>query len=868
MRGPLPLVRVMAWRRVADRPLRSCLTAAGVAAGVAFMLSILSLNAQLAANVRNSASLLTGPDLLQVTPASSGGLPGGLAGEVAATGQVAAAAPIVVARSTVSNGADEHGVFLVGLDANAAGLAPNAKELIESIARSTPAGTTGGVVLARAAADELGVGSGDEVTVHASTGARVLPVAAVVSSSVLDQVNGGMVAGMPLPAVQELLGRGDRVDQILVRAEPGTDMQALEDEIAVLTDGIGIVGSPGEATGEGSVDFAAVQSLTTLMGAFVVMAAVVLVFHTMSMATAERRTEIALARALGSSRKQLLLVTLTEAGFLGVVGTAVGLVVGAVLARLVVSLARYAYGGTAPVDIATDVSIQPGPAIVAAAVGLAGAIAGAVVPGRSAARATPIDAFRPTATYEWRDPTRSSRLLVRVAAGLALFVGGLAFAFRGTSGDLANPEVLLPVVAVYGGALILVPTAVPYVTNVVAKLLSRRSTTTGRLAADALRGNPRRTTINVMALLLPVTVVIMTALAFDSGFSAIGRLARAIVATPIAVDADSYVGGPGGAVASQPLSPSLQPTLEAVPGVRAALPYQNANVNLPDGSTGVVYAIPLAAAERAGVPDAVQIPRLADDPAAFTERLADGEIAASHFAARSLDLEPGSTITLPTPSGPHEFTVGELFDDWAFQGTFYVDLDTYRAVWGDESAYRYAVVPTPDANVDELRRELEAAVTAAGMSAEVRTRDEAVSELETHTTALLPLVRGITFASLVFAALALANAAFTAVNERRWTLALQRTFGMTDVEVSRSLGLESIVIGVVGSIGAAVVGIAMGLFTARVLANQLATTLPADIPWVLVAGSAVLGVAVAVGATYYPRRLARRLTIIESLRFD
>jgi putative ABC transport system permease protein len=427
---------------------------------------------------------------------------------------------------------------------------------------------------------------------------------------------------------------------------------------------------------------------------------------------------------------------------------------------------------------------------------------------------------------------------------------------------------MLPVVAVYGGALILVPIAVPFAARAAAAILGRLSITTGRLAGDALRANPRRTVINVMALLVPVCVVIMTALAFSSGLSEIGRLARAVVAAPLNVDADSYVGGPGSAVASQPLAPGHQSVLEAVPGVRAVLPYENANVSLPDQSIGVVYAIPLAAAQRAGVADMVGIPRLADDPDAFTQRLTGGEIAASHFAARSLDLRPGSRVTLPTPTGPREFTVGALFDDWAFQGSFYIDLDTYRAVWGDDGAYRYAIVPTAGTHLDELRRRVEAAVTDAAMPAQVHTRDEAVAQLEANTTSLLPLTQGMALASLVFAALALANAAFTAVTERRWTIALQRTLGMTRRQITRSLALEAVAIGLVGALGATVVGLALGVFTARFLADQLATTLPYDIPWTLVAISAVLGVAVAVSATHHPRRIAKRLAIIEALRFD
>jgi ABC-type antimicrobial peptide transport system permease subunit len=214
------------------------------------------------------------------------------------------------------------------------------------------------------------------------------------------------------------------------------------------------------------------------------------------------------------------------------------------------------------------------------------------------------------------------------------------------------------------------------------------------------------------------------------------------------------------------------------------------------------------------------------------------------------------------------FTVGALFDDWAFQSSFYIDLDSYHAIWGDDGAYRYAIVPTAGTSVDDLRRRLDAAVTTAGMPARVHTRAQDVAHLETTTESLLPIVRALSLASLVFGALALANAAFTAVTERRWTLALQRTLGMASRQVTRSLAVEAIAIGFIGAVGAAVVGLGLGMLTARVLANVLATTLSYRVPWTWLAVSTVLGVAVAAGATYYPRRIAERLTIVEALRLE
>ena len=865
MNGPFRLVRVLAWRRLADRPLRSCLTAAGVAVGVAFLFSILSLNTQLASNVNDTATLLAGPRLLQVTPAAPGGLPEDLAAKLASHPRVEATAPLLVTRSKVSSGPRETGVFVLATSPEAAALVP--QDQMPSMDEVELAKEGGELVIGNVLARRLDVDPGDEVTMHASTGKTPLHVAAVASSPALDRINGGLIVAMPLAEAQAVFGRADRVDQIMVLAALDTDIDALRREIAASVDGIGLVGSPGETTGPDST-FVMVQLFTNSVGAILVLAALVLVFHTMSMATAERRTEIGLARSLGSTRRQLLTVTLTEAGLLGVAGTVVGLLAGGALAVVVVPLARVAYGGGAPVDLPTDVSFQAGPALMAALAGIGGAVLGAVFPARSAARAAPVDVLRPAATYEWRDPGRPTRRLVIAGAGATLIAVGVALLDRPVSGRMNDPMAAVPYVLVFYGALILVPMLVPFATRAAARLLGRLSATTGRLAGDSVRANPRRTTINVMALLLPATIIITTTVAFEGSLNEIGRFARAVVAAPLNVDADSYIGGPASPVASQPLAPSHQAILEKVRGVRAVLPYENARVRLPDDTKGILYAVPLAAAARAGASHMVKVPDLASDPAAFRRSLVAGQIAASHFAERAFDLHVGDSLTLPTPTGPRSFTVGSFFDDFAFEGTFYIDIDTYRAVWGEHGAYRYAIVATVGTSLDGLRRRLDAAVDMAAIPANVVARDAAIAELETNTTSFLPLIRGMTLAGLVFAALALANAAFTAVNERRWIFALQQMLGMTRRQIARSLALEAIVVGLVGVLGAVIVGIFMAKVNNEVLGNLVALSLGVSVPWAFVGITAVLGITVALGATYFPRRTAKQMTIIEALRFD
>jgi putative ABC transport system permease protein len=839
-RDTLRLARVMSPRRLRERPLRSALTAAGVAAGVALLFSITLLNAQLKETVHATGALVTGSHLLQVSAASPGGLPETMETEVSADGRVAATAPLLINRTRLSIGRHEVGGFVIGVSGDLASVDP---DLLRDLTIESSRAPGAGLVLGHALASRLDVEVGRRVSVSTPARRVEVPVRAIVTAPLLARVDSGMAALQPLRDAQRLFGRVGRIDQIIVAAKPGANVAALEADLARALAGRAIVGAPGSATAGSASDLDAYLLATEAGGLIALVVAAMLVFNTMTMAMAERRTEIALAGALGATRRQLLVATLGEATLLGALGTLAGLVAGGVLARAVVPLASRAYSAVSPVDIPTHVELRLAPILGCAAAGLAVAVVGAFIPALRAARAVPIDALRPNASYEWRDPAHPSRTTAIAVLGLALFLVATAAGLRVASGDLETTQLGFIVVTMLVGLALVLPAGVPLVAGGLAKVLTRLWPGVGRNAGDALRANPRRTSFTVAVLALPLANVVAITAAFGSATTKFDQVAHTFVTAPLNVSADSIVGY----TASQPLAPANQATLEAVPGVRAALANQNAFVRVPDGSQGVLYAVPLTAARRAGVPDLIKVDQLSDDPAAFRSGLAHGEIAASRLAARNLHLHVGSDVTLPT---------------------FYLDHDTYAARWGDQGARSYSIVTDRGASLPDVHRDLERAVAATDMPAEVQTQDQVIGYLLSSLTNLTSLARGIELATLLCAAGALANTAFTAVAERRWTLGLQQALGMTRRQLTRSLALEALAIGLIGSIAGAAIGLGLAGLITHAMAAISSSHLPHPIPWGALTSSVGLGAGIAALATQYPRRRARRVSIIESLRYE
>ncbi|MBV9934760.1 MAG: ABC transporter permease, partial [Actinobacteria bacterium] len=210
-RDTLRLARLMSPRRFRERPLRSALTAAGVAAGVALLFSISLLNAELTDSVRQTGALLTGAGLVQVSAASPGGLPEASASQVAVDPRVAAVAPMTLDRTTVTARGHKTGTFVVGATPGIAAVAP---DIVRGV-KISGAVLGGGMVVSRGLASDLGVKVGDHVGMATPEGVADVRVGAVVSSPLLSHVNAGMAAFLPLADAQRLFGRAARVDQIM-----------------------------------------------------------------------------------------------------------------------------------------------------------------------------------------------------------------------------------------------------------------------------------------------------------------------------------------------------------------------------------------------------------------------------------------------------------------------------------------------------------------------------------------------------------------------------------------------------------------------------------------------------------------------------
>lgn len=202
------------------------------------------------------------------------------------------------------------------------GTAPPSDAMSDRVMEQVLAGE--GVVVSRDVARALGVSAGDQLELPTPSGVQTVEVLQVVPF--FSAVNG--VLAMSLTQLRDWFDRpGSTI--LGVEVAPGADRDQVHAAIrATMPDDVHVYSGKESLTAV----TAAVNSATVLIGIMawiVVFVAAVALLNTLMLSVLERRRELGVLRAIGSSRRFALRTVLAEAAAIGIVGGGIGLMFGA-----------------------------------------------------------------------------------------------------------------------------------------------------------------------------------------------------------------------------------------------------------------------------------------------------------------------------------------------------------------------------------------------------------------------------------------------------------------------------------------------------------------------------------------------------------
>ncbi|HVM52338.1 MAG TPA: FtsX-like permease family protein [Acidimicrobiales bacterium] len=706
----------------------------------------------------------------------------------------------------------------------------------------TPAGPSE-IVLDQRTLESQGWSIGDTVGVLGRDATVPMTIVGTVTFGELKGISGFSVIGTDPSTAQAMFAQPGTYDAVVVAAEDGTSADDLAARITAA------IGSPelevitGDAdTDEKQAAFREDMSFfSTFLLAFAYIALFVgmfIIYNTFSIIIAQRMREMAMLRAVGASRRQVLGAVLLESVMVGAVSAAVGLGAGVLM-----SLGLRGLLATAGLELpGGDVVITGKTIVTAFAVGLSVTLLSSVGPAVRASRIRPIAALRDTAVERTTASLRRTVLgLVVLGAGVVGFATGVT-----GSGSGAMRTLGLGMLLALLGMFVLGPVIARPVMHALG-FPTKLSGAVGNLARENAKRNPRRSAATASALMIGVALVaFITILASSSKASTAEAVDRSLRADFV-IDSGSWgVGGFG---------PSIEAAIAALPEVELLSPFRSVPATV-DGRDGEVLSVDTAVVE--GLMD------LEVTAGAIADVTGDG-IALSTGKAAELGVGLGGTVTASfSATGDVPLTVRAVFDGdilGAGATSYIVGLDTFEANVTD--VYDRKVFVTTHDGVDAATSYAAIDAALAGWpNAELQDQASFKESITKEIDMMLNLIYGLLALAVIIALIGIANTLALSVHERTRELGLLRAVGMTRRQLKTAIRWESVLISLLGTGLGFLLGFGGAWGITQTMGDEVTTfVVPGGQLTVILALAAFAGVVAALG----PARRAARLNVLEAI---
>jgi putative ABC transport system permease protein len=828
----------LAWRTLAARPLRSLLTIAGIALGVAVLCASLTLGAALNVAVDRTVNDMVGRADVRVSGLRESGLSEDAVSVLLSTDGVVDAAPVVEHKTFPTSsptGRASDAITVLGID-------PTSYLRVHDVplAAGTMLDRTDEPValISQELANEDGYGLGSRISILGAGGRTELRVVGILPG--FGPVAGtGRTAIIPIDVARATFAipGSSHVD---LRLAAGTQDSVTSHLAARMTEPY-VLASPRDIAAGLRASSSSFQGTAALVAAIVLFVGAFLIVNTVSMTVGERAREVGLLRAAGATRSQLSRFVFSGALALGTLGAAFGVVLGWIMAGLMAGAVSDATGLSAAVQ-----AVDPAGAITAAVVGIAITIVAAIEPALAAAHISPVEALR-------------ARLdLPRVRRGRLLWIAVIFVAVAALA-MLAWPPVAAAsstgrALAVYG-VLLAATMLTPFLVKPLAGVLAYPVGLILRLEASLARGSVARdrsrTALTLGSLVIGLAMIVAL------GWSAQAARAAASAWLEDVVPGDEVV------TSIRPIAPDeeIQQELAAVPGVQRVSPIATFVVAfrgmrldaaavagsdfIADGRLTTVSGDRLAALQ------AIDAGGAAIVPAAVADRLSLAVGDTMHIpvdAVRAVDLRVAAIVERSLPGTSGEAILVGWNDATASLGVHGADAFAVRFVPGAETQ----AAPALRATAQSLALEANPVERIQGAVAEALARVFGVFD-------------ALAFVAVIVAALGIVNTLTMGVLERVREIGVLRAIGMSRRQAMRMVVVEAAILGIVGVVLGAAAGIAVGAVLLQV-GGGIAH--PGGAPWLPIGVAAVLGLALPAIAALSPARAAARVSIVEALRFD
>ena len=660
------------------------LTVLGVALGVASVVCIQIINRNSLAAFRGSIEAVSGEadfTILSRTPTLSETL----YPRVLGTAGVAAAWPLC--RLDVAL-ADSAGIFLevLGIDFFAPVQMPWEGERGDDW---SVLDQPGWAAVTPQLAKDMGWIVGDRFQVSSGSRRVELTVGALVDFRRLTPFASSRLVVMDISQVQGLLARSGEIDQIDVRLDPAANLAEVVEALQLRLGPSVRILTPEQRESTASNLLEAFRLNLTALSLISLFVGLFLVYSSTQALLLRRRTEFGVLRSLGATRTQVLSLILQEVFLIGVVGVVLGIPLGYWAAQANVEVVSATLSNLYLLAEIESLEIPLWIYLLAAVIGIGGAVAGALIPALDMSRRQIRALLTPPILHQ-----RVVSLALPLFLGGALVLGLTGFWYQ-LYGWTWKPSGFVLGIAV----LIVLPLSAPlFIRGITAAVPVRRLGLGYSL--KSLGARLQTTSFAVSSLAIAVSMLIGITFMVGSFRRTVDVWVGGTVKADIYVSTSSLRGR--GIQAT--LDDHLVSSLSKLPGIGAVDRLRKLEVYSGERE---IY---LAGVDMNLVGGETRFPLLHGDPSQAWPMLRQGKaVLIGETLAHKADLGVGDRLVVSTPRGEEGFPIAGVYYDYSpGKGLAVVDLETLDQHFGPGPAHSLALyLQAPeetDRVVDQLKR--------------------------------------------------------------------------------------------------------------------------------------------------------------------
>jgi putative ABC transport system permease protein len=802
------------------------LTVFGVALGVAAVWGIQLINHNAVAAFRASLQSVTGEADLSVSGLAAS-FDETLFPKVLGTQGIQNAWPLIHTEAGLS-GHDKYFLEILGADFLADHAIPWKDASLHTEGALSDPGWT---AVSKRLAQEQAWHVGDVFSVSYGSRRITLKVGAIVDFSVLRPQSNYKLVLMDIAQAQRLFGLTGKLQQIDVQIAPGETSvtiaarlkERLGSRVQVLTP------EEQEKRASGLLDafrmnLTALSLISLLVGFF-------LVTMSIQASIVRRRAEFGLMRTLGATRGQILRAVLKESLFLGVLGTTIGMPLGYTIAAANLHSVSATVSNLYLLAEVQHLQISPLLFILGIAIGLGGALTGALWPAIDLSRT---DTLRLLGSLTLQEQLQSAaRPMAKIAVAVLLFTAALYFFFSKR----------FPIVN-FGLAAGLLISLLLMVPRTIQLLCARLPTTHFGFfySARQLDRGLQTVSMAVGALAIAISMLVGVTQMIESFRETLHVWARHTLQADIYISPESWLRSRELSTLDAPYLSALEhwPGVLAVDTQRAIIArFHEHRVTI----SGIRTDLPIHP-ERFVLREG--------DTASIEARVKAGGILLGEPFSRRAQAHVGDTITIDGPQGPVTFSVAGIFSDFTVDyGTALLDRAVMTRAFGEGPINNAALYLAPGTDADQVVDALKNKFPDKPLL--VRSNRTLLIEIFRLFDQTFAVTRILELLAVIIAACGIALTLLILARERAAELALYAALGATRRQrlffflgKGLGMGILGLALGLIGGLGLALI------LVYAVNRTYFGWTIPLAWPGWILAKQAALVLGVCVLASVWP----------------